>query len=212
MGDGGVAALLSRITLLNGESGECVHGGDPEADLPSLVAVPGYVRGRDGIWRYSDGGVVPGARDDTLGRRYRFASRPGKLVLVPVELCHRRDLLWVKDHHNGDPGAGTTWWGRTVPAYAIGRSCWNERASVPLGITAPELAPSSLLDLSAVAAALGVRESTVSAYKARGRLPQPQFCVSNSPMWSWVVIDRWIRSRGLLDPGSSKNPGKRKGR
>jgi hypothetical protein len=206
---GGVSDLLARIAALTStdetskpgtERGEgCRHEGDPLSDLPRLIEPPSYRRGQGGVWRYSFGGVVPGARDDTLARRYRFAARPGSTVLVPVELCRRDDLLWVRDHHDGDSGAAVRWCGSYVPAYSLTRECWEARSRIPMGLTAPELQPPAMVDLAGFARTLGVRESSLSAYKARGRLPQPQFTVANSPLWSWPVIEHWKRFR-LIQP------------
>jgi hypothetical protein len=194
-----VLDLLRQVGRVHpGERETCPHGGDPLADLPKLLQPPGYVRGADGVWRYEVGGLVPGARDDNLASRYRFAARSGTLVLIPVELTQHRDLLWVKDHHDGDLGASARWWGRHVPAYAVPRFCWNVRSRIPLGLLAPEVTPPAMLDLTGVARLIGVKDSTVTSYRARGRLPAPQFVVANTPLWSWPVIDHWIRHRGII--------------
>lgn len=48
-----------------------------------------------------------------------------------------------------------------------------------------------LLTLSEVAERLGLALGTVSAYRARGRMPEPTVQYGRTPLWSEDVIDRW---------------------
>ena len=171
----------------------CNHGGDPAADLPAPLVPDGYRRGDDGAWRYVGGGLVPGAVDDCLIRRFQFARRPGGSVRIPQELCQRADLQWVRDHDPLD--TAVTWHGRIVPALEVDRRCWLDHAYVPLGLLAPELLPGALLTTPDLALLTGMRPSTVTTYRSRGLLPTPQYVVSGTPLWSEPVVRLWMATR-----------------
>lgn len=174
----------------------CRHEHDPRGALPALHQPSSYRRDAAGVWRYEWGGIVPGARDDTLSRRYRFGVAPGPVVRVPTHLLVREELQWVSQHSWDHPAVHTRWLGVTVGATVVERACWDLHCDIPLGILAPELSPVSLLDTDSVAVMFGLRPATVSSYRARGRFPAPQFMVSNSPLWSAPVVERWWRGRG----------------
>lgn len=174
---------------------DCPHGG-VRSELPPLHEPPGYRRGDDAIWRYSGGGLVPGARDDTLGRRYLFARQRGPNIVVPASLVNdREDLDWVRRHATSELTTGCRYQGRIVAGLEIPRACWNEATRVALGIDAPELTGSQLLDSEAVARIARVSRSTLAAYRSRGLLPEPQFVLGGSALWSRPVIDHWLLSR-----------------
>ena len=73
---------------------------------------------------------------------------------------------------------------------------WEERTLWPLGISAPELNADRLITLSELGHFLGgVAPSTLTAYLARGRLPEPQVRIGARPAWSAPVLLQWYRAR-----------------
>ncbi len=44
-----------------------------------------------------------------------------------------------------------------------------------------------------IATRLGVSPTTVSAWKRRGLLPEPEILVSGVPLWFWPDIERWAK-------------------
>ena len=52
------------------------------------------------------------------------------------------------------------------------------------------------LTVADVAARLGVRESTVRAYMARGQMPAPSGRLGRTPYWRPQDIEPWLSSRG----------------
>jgi predicted DNA-binding transcriptional regulator AlpA len=49
-----------------------------------------------------------------------------------------------------------------------------------------------------IAERLGVKRQTVSMWKLRGLLPEPDRLVSGQPAWDWPVIEAWARQTGRL--------------
>lgn len=56
-------------------------------------------------------------------------------------------------------------------------------------------APTTYLDMPAVAARLDVTESTIRKYRSQGRLPEPDIMLGQSPGWRATTIDAWIKAR-----------------
>lgn len=184
---------------------------DAAADLPPLVAPPGMRRDGRGVWRYDPGGdPVPGARDVTLARTYRFGRRrsalTGELVVpVPEPLVRAADeLAWCGRYRCGEGRFA----GRVVPVREVPVGEWALRAQVPYAVEAPELRPEALLTIDDVAVTAGVTRQTISTYLARRQMPEPQARVANSPLWSLPVVLRWLTTR----PGSGTRPARRRTR
>lgn len=60
---------------------------------------------------------------------------------------------------------------------------------------APELHVRAMLTIADLAAMLGVTPDTVSVYRHRGALPDPQALVGRAPMWSRPIIQDWVDTR-----------------
>lgn len=169
------------------------------------LAPPGYERDIRGRWRYSaTGEMVPGARDLTI---LDLTSGPWCLCrnhrLIPYSVASRDDVaslldtqsVWVGGCSNPKPAPGP---GRTnirqwVP---LDPAVFEELAQEPLGIVAGELIVTEMLDTFGVALkAGGIAPRTVSAYLARGQMPEPQGRIANGPVWSVPVIEFWLASR-----------------
>jgi len=60
------------------------------------------------------------------------------------------------------------------------------------------------LDRSAVAGLIGVTPDTLSAYRSRGYLPEPDVMLGRSPGWLPATIERWIAAR----PGKGAGAGR----
>jgi predicted DNA-binding transcriptional regulator AlpA len=171
------------------------------ADLPAPM-VPGYLRDRRGTWRYaSSGRSVPGARDVTLRALHRFPSRRGK-VLVPLRLAKTEpELAWCLVFVAGGLTTrvdGTRF--ETVVEVPAGE--WAARADVPVGLYAPELDPTRLLDAAATADLCRVSRATIASYLSRGAMPPPAAYYGGSPVWSRPVIHQWLATR----PGQGARP------
>lgn len=52
-----------------------------------------------------------------------------------------------------------------------------------------------LLDSAALAALLGVRPQTISQYRRRRTLPDPDVIVGRSPAWRRSTIEAWLPTR-----------------
>jgi DNA-binding transcriptional MerR regulator len=48
-----------------------------------------------------------------------------------------------------------------------------------------------MLTLTEVAARLGIKTSTLTAYKARGYMPKADAQYGRTPLWRPATIDRW---------------------
>jgi hypothetical protein len=170
----------------------CPYAIEP-SELVGPVAVPeGYWLDGRQVLRYSaDNGAVPGARLVTLGRRYRFQVADGR-VWVPRWLGRRRDELgWVLDKDVGGVDGYVDTVGRAVDAVGVPRGLWDQVASVPYAVWAPELSADAMWDMAAVADALSVSVQTVSTYLSRQQMPAPQARAGRSPLWSSEIIWRW---------------------
>lgn len=177
-------------------------------DLPALHEPPGYHRDRGGRWRYLDGGeLVPGARDLTLDRIWRFRRAQG-CVLVPIELTGRGhleapipELGWCSSVALGVTDAPRTQAvdhparHRHQEVWRIPIDEWCARAAAPLGLEAPELAIDRLLDVAGVARVAGIGQGTVRSYLHRGYLPGPVRVLGGSPLWSVPIVVRSLASR-----------------
>lgn len=178
-----------------------------ELGLPACHEPPGYRRDRAGRWRYADGGaLVPGARDVTLARLWRF-PREGPYLLVPVLLAGTSyrpgaaaELAWCVGcaHGETDTGAVAGVARRCGPrrrAWRVPVAEWDRRADVPLGLDAPELAADRLWDVARIAAVTGVEPATVRGYVRRGYLPAPTVRRGGVPLWSAPVVVQALERR-----------------
>ncbi|PSK98223.1 AlpA family transcriptional regulator [Haloactinopolyspora alba] len=168
------------------------------SDRPNAELTAGggnYVRSA-GSWLYAaTGDPVPGAADLTLGQRYAAAPRVQRDEREYVLLDDgwllgsqaRPELGWclqcmvrITDAHPSLTAA--------VPVEELAG-----RASVVVGLTAPELEAANLLTSSAIAHLLGVTRSTVNAYHSRGQMPPPALTLSRRlPLWPRPIIDHWM--------------------
>ena len=167
-----------------------------EGVRPVRTAVDGngaYWRDADGTWRDTiSGEPVPGATDLTLDDLFpaERIKRDGELYrVVPRTWASRRPahpLAWVFEHT--DPTAGRE-------PIVVPESAWEQAATVPVAMAAPELHPIHLVGVDAVASLLGVGAATVRAYAARKQMPEPLTRLGGSPVWSRPFIERWARTR-----------------
>lgn len=155
------------------------------------VRVTGYQRDRVGRWRYtSTGGFVPGARDVNLDRSWNF-TRTEETVYVPVAaLIVDPELRWCSTYL-GDTRTGNP----QHDVIAVPIAAWNDYALESIGIDAPELTPTRLLDIGRLAAALGLQPSTIRSYVTRGQFPAPNVTGFGSPMWALPIIVHHLRAR-----------------
>jgi predicted DNA-binding transcriptional regulator AlpA len=49
--------------------------------------------------------------------------------------------------------------------------------------------------LSEVARIVGLPITTVSAYRSRGRMPEPDVTYGRTPLWSDATVQEWIEKR-----------------
>lgn len=161
------------------------------------VLVPdGYVRDRDGRWRYlDDGEYVPGARDVTLGSLWRFRV-DGEHVLVRTSaILADETLSWCRSWSDGTSYVPGRRGRHGYEVLLVDREEWELRRRDVVGVMAPELAPSRLIGVRDVARIMGVEESTVRAYLARGYLPQSVLREPLGPAWSLPVILKRLEVR-----------------
>ena len=168
---------------------------DPCSHAPAPtppVAWP-YVRGADGVWHYEWGDPVPGARDLLLQDIYQPPGKRGQEIKVPLELARRQpEMAWCLAYW--DPRAGDT--------LVVPWTSWEQHRRDPVGMDAPELSATRLLDSDAVAARCALTARTVANYLARGLMPAPVARLGGSPLWPASVIDRWSTTR----PGRPGRP------
>ena len=150
-----------------------------------------------GVWEYTWGGAVPGARDVGLQDLYGFevgSDDAGAYVLVPSVLAGSTpELAWC-----------VTWWDhRSRPdKIRVPQRAWDSHSKGVLGMSAPELMADRVLDTDGVAALAGMRPRTVANYLSRGLMPLPVLRVGGSPVWTAAVIERWLSER----PGRPGRP------
>lgn len=66
--------------------------------------------------------------------------------------------------------------------------------------------PTDLIGYTEIGARTGIPQSTLRAWKTRGRLPEPDFTVGNSPAWFPETIDPWITENTRLEsPNNDEN-------
>lgn len=153
------------------------------SDLPALEVPPGYFRDGRGCWRRRpDRQAVPGAKDVTISSVWSELVDRAGTAWIPLALAlGASELSWV-------PSVGERTDSSAGPLYRVDREDWDARCGWPLTISAPELAPSRLVGVAEIADCLSVKESTVSAYLARGRLPEPTYIFSGRPKWAWPIL------------------------
>ena len=161
-----------------------------------LDTPPGYIRDRRGRWRYEATGLpVPGARDITLDRLYDF-PHDGGFVLVPAGLAREKDELdWCRKVDVGERAVVLDGHAREMLEVPLPE--WEARQHAPLGLDAPELSPSRLLNLQAVAQLAGVSRATIASYSSRKQtgFPEPVARFTSVPVWSEPIIRHWLSTR-----------------
>lgn len=65
------------------------------------------------------------------------------------------------------------------------------------------MAAVELVGLAELVDRLGTTRLTVDSWRARGRLPEPEYVVGGRPAWRWSTIKRWAERSGRL-PGPCK--------
>ncbi len=142
-------------------------------------------KGAAGRWRYViDGRPVPGGRDLRLMHLVRPFRRSG-FVELPLEVVRGwPEFAWAR---------GSTLKGAPSPLTAGGVVVeleeWELQRDKLVGISAPELNVAMMLTPSQLAALLGVRPKTVTAYVARGEvIPGPTWNRDRRPLWSVPVL------------------------
>jgi hypothetical protein len=55
-----------------------------------------------------------------------------------------------------------------------------------------------LVGVKEIAERLGVPRGTVSIWKLRGLVPEPEVELGLGPVWRWATIERWARKTGRL--------------
>src|SRR5207248_7313224 len=142
--------------------------------------------------------------DLTLRTLHRFPVS-GTAVLVPVDQIRTEaELAWCMAWKSTLTTAIRSSAVHTVLRIPVGE--WERRADIPVVLWAPELAATRLLGIADVARIAGVGPATITAYRARGRLPAPVTRIGNSPVWSAPVIQQWLGSR----PGQGTWPTRRR--
>lgn len=74
------------------------------------------------------------------------------------------------------------------------------------GFKVLQIEPGDLVTISDVAARAGLTRAAVSLYAngERGRAFPPPVAriTTDSPLWDWVEVSRWLKRRGLVDRGA----------
>jgi len=148
-----------------------------------------YVRTADGTWAYVWGGVVPGARDCTIGDLYGLSPTVvdgREVVEVPVSLwVDDRRLSWVAAYRDPRDRGDTI----RVPLAA-----WRSHDEV-VTLMAPELLAGELLDTTAVARLYGCSPRAISNYLTRELVPPPVARIGGSPVWTRPQIQQALAER-----------------
>lgn len=165
---------------------------DSRRDRTATEADGAYWRDPSGTWRYaSDDVAVPGATDLLIRDLFdpiAIESEGKPLRIVPRAWARRHPshpLAWVFEH--AELG------GRE--AIAVPAREWSRRENDIAGMAAPELHPLNLVGIDGVAQLLGVTTASVRAYGARNQMPPPMARIGGSPVWSRLLIERWIPTR-----------------
>lgn len=140
-----------------------------------------YERTSEGVWLYPWGERVADAHDIRLRDVLRLgvvhgASRPDRRALVKVL---REDPLLCLTAVAGEDVDLTT----------------QRALDLVVGMGAPELHVRAMLTTADVATLIGVSRDTISAYRHRGDLPDPQAVVGRAPMWARPIIRHWHATR-----------------
>ncbi len=161
-----------------------------------LFIPDGYVRDRDGRWRYRDDGeYVPGARDVTLGSLWRFRVDGEHVMVRTSAILADRNLSWCRSWTDGTAYIPGRRGRHGYEVTLVDREEWELRRRDVVGVTAPELSPGRLVGVRDVARLMGVEESTVRAYLNRGYLPQSVLREPLGPAWSLPVILKRLEQR-----------------
>ncbi len=175
-------------------------GPDEESPLPRVVAsgerfipppVPSsFRRDKLGRWRHHlGGGYVSKAADVRLRDGFAF-ERTESTVYVPTAVVRCQPLFRFCI---GYPMSIRGVW----PCFEVPADLFDEYGSESVGFIAPEVALPFLVDTAGFAAFLNVSPRTVSAYLARGTLPEPVARIGSSPVWSLTQLSLWVEHRAV---------------
>jgi hypothetical protein len=160
-------------------------------NLESFVPPPvpaSFRRDRLGRWRHRHGGgYVHHASDIRLRDAFPF-ERTEYAVYVPTAVVRCQPLF---KFCSGYPVSVRGVW----PCFEVPVDLFDEYGSESVGFTAPEVALPFLVDTAGFAAFLNVSPRTVSAYLARGTLPEPVARIGSSPVWSLTQLSLWVEHR-----------------
>jgi hypothetical protein len=161
------------------------------------VFIPdGYVRDPDGRWRYvDDGEYVPGARDVTLGSLWRFRVEGEHVLVRTSAILADATLSWCRSWADGVQYVPGRRGRHGHEVTLVDREEWEIRRRDVVGVSAPELALNRLIGVRDVARIMGVEESTVRAYLARGYLPKSARPEPLGVAWSLPVILKRLEQR-----------------
>lgn len=139
-----------------------------------------YARDADGTWFYRWGDEVPGARDVHLS---------DVLPLLGPTTLRRADIHALRDV---DLALLTARYGVDEP---LRTRRPDGRADAIVGMSAPEVEAANMMTVACLADAASVSKATIDSYRYRGLLPEPQTVISRTPLWSPVIIARWLEER-----------------
>jgi predicted DNA-binding transcriptional regulator AlpA len=150
-----------------------------------------YERDQLGVWRYSWGDPVPGARDLTLADLLAIHASD---VAATRELG-RAELEWLAGEREDIGEVLLQQHGDRTPT----------TGDLVVGMAAPELHVQLMLTVADVADLAHVSKATIDSYRSRGTLPEPQVQRGRTPLWSRPVIQRWL----TLRPGAAAEAARR---
>lgn len=139
-----------------------------------------YVRDADGTWSYRWGDPVPNARDVHLSDVLPLLG-PTTLRRSDIHALREQDLALVTARYGVDGPMRTR------------RRDGREDAIV--GMSAPEVEAANMMTVACLADAASVSKATIDSYRYRGLLPEPQTVISRTPLWSPVIVARWLGER-----------------
>lgn len=178
---------------------------DPETDprvtsldpneLPDLTPA-GYHRDGRGSWRRDDASKVPGARDLTLRRLYGDAHA-GVMRLPAGLVRHRRELAWAE-----------VWIVAGDPVVEIPATAWDVMADCCLGVDAPELNVTVMVDTDELAMiAGGLSPATLRSHLARSTAPDSMR--RRGSLWPPLVAGWWAARRAAPGRPASRTTSRR---
>lgn len=145
-----------------------------------------YSRDVAGVWRYRWGDAVSGAIDlvlaDVVSIRPEADLAECLRAIRPVTAAERE---WLA---GGPLRAGQAF-------VRVRDGAPPHPGDLVVGMMAPELLVTTMLNGRALAALAGVSKDTVDSYRYRGLLPEPQVTWGRTRLWARPVVTHWIAGR-----------------